>query len=247
MELELRHFEVEHFDIRGHGDERTVRGLAVPFDKKSVDLGGFREVIRQGAATESLKSGDIAMLWQHDHAQPISRMSATRNALVLEERKGGVFFEQAADSLTEFQLDKINDGVVRHMSFGFRVANEEGSEVWTEGGKIALREILKMDLREISPVTLPAYQSTKLAVRSAQAAGIILPDTVRQEITFNVNALDGESVAKLLREQGGTISQIIADAARESFKSGVEVDAAVLREHDERKLDLAVARMRRSL
>ena len=174
-ELELRHFEVEHFDIRGHGDERTVRGLAVPFDKKSLDLGGFQEVIRHGAATESLRGGDIAMLWQHDHTQPISRQSATRNALVLEERKSGVFFEQPADSLTEFQLDKLNDGVVRHMSFGFRVSNEEGSEVWTEGGKgPALREILRMDLREISPVTFPAYQSTKLAVRSAKAAGIVL-------------------------------------------------------------------------
>ena len=169
MDLEQRYWEIEEWDIRGTGDERVVRGIGVPFGKFSQDLGGFKEVIREGAATDSLKRGDIAMLWQHDQTQPISRQSATRNALVLEERKSGVHFEQNAAAFTEFQLDKINDGVVRQMSFGFRVLKDE-DEVWTPG-KVATREVLKMDLREISPVTFPAFTSTKIALRSAEAHG----------------------------------------------------------------------------
>lgn len=182
MDLDYRYWEIDEFEIRGTGDERTVRGLGVPFEKWSQDLGGFKEIIRKGAATESLKRNDIALLWQHDQTQPISRQSATRNALVLEERKNGVFFEQSASSFTEFQLDKVSDGVVREMSFGFRVLKSE-DEIWTEGGnKPATREILKMDLRELSPVTFAAYASTKLAVRSAANAGILFgPDAERQQ------------------------------------------------------------------
>ena len=169
MELEQRYWEIDSFEIRGTGEDRTVRGLGVPFGKLSEDLGGFKEKIRSGATTESLRRNDVALLWQHDAKLPISRQSATRNALVLEERSNGVFFEQNAASFTEFQLDKINDGVVRQMSFGFRML----SEIWDESKKMVVRELLEIDLRELSPVTFPAYPSTKLALRCAADAGVV--------------------------------------------------------------------------
>ena len=176
-EMEHREWEMDKLEIRGHGESQMVRGQGVPFDRMSEDMGGWREVIRAGAATQSLKENDIAMLWAHDQTQPVSRVSATRHALELEERKSGVWFTQAAAAFTEFQLQKISDGVVQKMSFGFFVEDFEKDQKWTEGGgsKAALREIFKMKLREISPVVFPAYPSTKVAVRSAAACGIVLP------------------------------------------------------------------------
>lgn len=177
MKLEYREWEMGSLEIRGHGDDQKVRGQGVPYDRMSEDMGGWREVIRKGAATQSLKDNDVAMLWAHDHAQPVSRVGATRHALELEERKSGVWFEQSAAAFTEFQLSKIDDGVVEKMSFGFFIKDFEKDQKWTEGGgsKVALREIFKMDLREISPVVFPAYPSTKVALRSAIASGVFLP------------------------------------------------------------------------
>ncbi len=177
MELEHREWEMEKLEIRGEGDGQKVRGQGVPYERLSEDMGGWREVIRTGAATESLKNNDIAMLWAHDSAQPVSRVGATRHALELEERKSGVWFEQSTEAFTEFQLSKIDDGVVEKMSFGFFIEDFDKDQRWTEGGgkKVALREILKMNLREISPVVFPAYPSTKVALRSAIASGVFLP------------------------------------------------------------------------
>ena len=165
--MEFREWGVDKLEIRGHGAGQVVRGQGVPYDRKSGDMGGWVEVIRKGAATQSLKDNDIAMLWAHDQAQPVSRVGATRHALELEERKSGVWFEQAAAAFTDFQVGKISDGVVQKMSFGFFIADPEKDQKWTEGGgsKVALREIFKMNLREISPVVFPAYPSRPKTLR----------------------------------------------------------------------------------
>ncbi len=184
MELEYREWEMETLEIRGAHDARVVSGQGVPYDRKSEDMGGWVEVIRKGAATESLEANDIAMLWAHDTAQPVSRVGAKRHALVLEERKQGVFFEQSASAFTEFQLAKIDDGVVQKMSFGFFIQDFEKDQKWTEGRDAtpALREIFRMDLREISPVVFPAYPSTKVALRSAVRCGVVLPGKEYEEL-----------------------------------------------------------------
>jgi len=195
-ELERRHFEVESLEIRGDGDSRTVRGLGVPYGRKSEDMGGWREVIAKGAATNSVANNDIALLWQHDQTQPISRVSANRAALVLEERSTGVWFEQDASAFTEYQLDKMADGVVHQMSFGF-YAEEQ---TWDEEAKPVMRTISQMNLLELSPVTFPAYPSTKVALRSAAAAGVVLPisDTDPQATLTEPNPAD---VQQMLRNQ----------------------------------------------
>ena len=186
MELEYREWEMEKLEIRGEGDSQMVRGQGVPYNRMSEDMGGWVEVIRAGAAKESLRDNDIAMLWAHDQAQPVSRVGATRHALELEERKSGVWFEQSAEAFTEFQLQKIADGVVQKMSFGFFIEDFEKDQKWTEskgaGDRVALREIFKMNLREISPVVFPAYPSTKVAVRSAVACGVVLPGEEYEEM-----------------------------------------------------------------
>jgi HK97 family phage prohead protease len=196
MELERRHFEVDRLEIRGTGDSRTVRGLGVPYNRKSEDMGGWREVIAPGAATNSVASNDIALLWQHDQTQPISRVSASRVPLVLEERKTGVWFEQDASAFTEYQLDKLADGVVHQMSFGFYAEEQE----WAEESKPVLRTINQMNLLELSPVTFPAYPSTKVALRCAAEAGVVLPisDTDPTEALTEPNPAD---VQRMMRNQ----------------------------------------------
>lgn len=192
MEKEKRFYEVDHLEIRGTGDTRTVRGQAIPYNRKSVDMGGWREMIGLGAATVSVRDNDISLLWQHDPKQPISRVSASRVPLLLEERKTGVWFEQEGSAFSEYQLDKIADHVVFQMSFGF-FATEQ---TWDEDVKPVLRTISVMDLLEISPVTDAAYPSTKVALRCALEAGISFDAPTLEEMLQGPNAADVQRMLK---------------------------------------------------
>lgn len=167
MDLEIRDYIVEDLDVREADGLTSVSGMAVPFNRDSEDLGGFVERIAPESIVESVRDNDIVMLWQHDASDPITRVST---GLELDERKGGLHFKANAGDFTERMLDLLHRGVVKQMSFGFMTRSDE----WLEKGKRLIRTILDMDLKEISPVTFPAYRSTKVAARSAYREGFVL-------------------------------------------------------------------------
>ena len=181
MSIERRDYGLEELEIRETENGQTIRGLGVPYNRNSQDLGGFIERIAPGAVG-SVEDTDIVMLWQHDSTDPITRQST---GLKLEERKSGIWFEAPASDFTPRQLDLLQRGVVRQMSFGF-VANEDE---WNDQKKPIRRTLLDISLREISPVTFPAYQSTSVAVRSANDVGIALMDerVVPQNISMAID------------------------------------------------------------
>lgn len=183
--MERRDFELEELEVRDDEDGgQMIRGMAIPFNRSSQDLGGFVERIDFGAV--EVDGTDVVMLWQHDSADPITRQST---GLKLEVRKSGVFFEAQASDFSDRQLDLLQRGVVKQMSFGFLTLDDE----WQQDTKPVRRTLKKIELREISPVTWPAYKQTsvKVAVRSALDAGIELesePEVVAED-TSGADAL----------------------------------------------------------
>ena len=173
MNIERRDYDLEGLEIREtEGGAKTIRGMALPFDRNSADLGGVIERIDPGAVT--VDDTDIVMLWQHDSTDPITRQSS---GLELEVRKSGLWFEAQATDFSDRQLDLLQRGVVKHMSFGFVTIEDE----WEQESKPIRRTLKEITLREISPVTWPAYKQTSVAVRSAQEAGIdlrVVPDNI---------------------------------------------------------------------
>jgi HK97 family phage prohead protease len=182
MAIERRDYDLESLEVRqGEGGE-TIRGLALPFNRNSADLGGFVERIAPSAVS-GLEGSDVVMLWQHDSAEPITRQST---GLQLEVRKSGVYFEAAASDFTERQLDLLQRGVVKQMSFGFVTLEDS----WEQERKPVRRTLMDIELREISPVTWPAYKQTSVAVRSALSAGIdlrVVPDNISTAIVEDRN------------------------------------------------------------
>ncbi len=136
-----------------------LSGLAAVFDSEA-DLGDFLEVIRPGAFAGSLqRNDDVRALWNHDTSQPLGRVS--NGTLRLSETGEGLSFELDLPDTTigrdTWALAQRGD--VSGMSFGFRVVRQR----WTSGpGGRDLRELLEIDLIEISPVTFPAYSATRL-------------------------------------------------------------------------------------
>lgn len=147
------------------GTEPAIEGYASVFDTWSQELGGdypFMEKVCKGAFTETIEKDDIRALFNHDPNYVLGRNKA--GTLTLQEDEKGLFVRiippktQWADDL----LVSIKRGDINQMSFGFNVILDNW--VFEEGTDV--RELLKVKLFDVSPVTFPAYTQTECGVRS---------------------------------------------------------------------------------
>lgn len=164
MALEIRTAKLES------ADGGKLAGYAAVFSPaRSEDLGGFIEEISPGAFDASIESGqDIRALWNHDSSQPLARTS--NGTLVLGSDKRGLKVEISLPENVSYANDLrelVRQGVVNQMSFGFMVP--PGGDSWEQRDGQTVRTLHKVDLREISAVSIPAYPDTTVALRSLRA------------------------------------------------------------------------------
>jgi len=145
-----------------------IRGLAAVFNSLSENLGGFREIIKPGAFSETLASKrDVLLLNGHDSGKPLARKST--GSLRLFEDEIGLRFEADLGKFpdAENMVGLVSGRVLINMSFGFFV-ERAADEFWEEGPDGLLRRTLKrISLIEVSPVAMPAYQATTVTVSGA--------------------------------------------------------------------------------
>ena len=146
---------------------KKLTGYAAIFNSEA-DLGGFVEVVRNGAFRKSLEGGsNIRALYHHDGA---ALLGTTRGGtLQLREDAKGLAFELALPDTTHGKdlAILVGRGDVAGCSFGFRVA--PGGDRWEQRGATLVRELLNVDLVEITLTSDPAYQDTTVAMRSRSA------------------------------------------------------------------------------
>ena len=158
-------------EIRSNGTlsatGKTLTGYAAVFNSEAV-LGDFSEVIRQGAFAKSLATGsNIRALYQH---QGDALLGTTRGGtLQLREDAKGLAFELALPDTSHGKdlAILVGRGDVAGCSFGFRVA--PGGDRWEHRGATLVRELIDVELVEITLTSDPAYQDTTVAMRSRSA------------------------------------------------------------------------------
>jgi HK97 family phage prohead protease len=126
--------------------------------------GTFQEKLAPGAFRHVLGS-DVRALWNHDPAFVLGR--TTNGTLRLAEDDKGLRFEiDPPDTMLAASfMGNIERGDVSQMSFGFAV--EKDGQSWDRSVKPNLRTITAVsELRDISPVTYPAYPTTEVALRA---------------------------------------------------------------------------------
>lgn len=172
MKLETRAYDIT--PQINEAEPRTIVGLpAIPYDKLSKPLRNangevFYEIIKKGAATRSVAVFDILALNNHDTAQVLGRKSA--GTLTLEDTELGVNvrINVPNTSYGDDLLELVKRGDVFSFSFGF---SKPVARLYTDkatGNRI--REISDMDLKEVSVVSMPAYNDTVLDLRSEDFA-----------------------------------------------------------------------------
>lgn len=149
-------------------DDRKIRGLAIAFNKKSVDLGGFIEYIAPEAVDRTLRDAlDVRALVDHDSSKIVGR--TVSGTLTLRKTRAGleVVVDPPNTSYARDIIESVSRGDVTGMSFGFRVM-PDGQE-WDFDNETPVRTITDMVISEVSIVTFPAYPDTDVAVRALRA------------------------------------------------------------------------------
>lgn len=150
-------------ELRVDGAFPKIRGYAAVFNQLSQPLfWGMRERIRPGAFKESIdKKDDVRALFNHNPSQVLGRTPST---LKLNEDKIGLHYiiDPPDTSLGNDVMKLIERGDVTQSSFGFKSLDEEYKK---EDGQF-IRELIRVQLFDVSPVTYPAYTGTSVSVRS---------------------------------------------------------------------------------
>ena len=158
------------FEVRETEDGETVlRGHAAVFNRLSQDLGGFRERVLPGAFARTLKENpDVRAFISHDPARVVGRTKS--GTLTLREDDKGLAVRMVLPDTTDGRdlAALVQRGDVDQMSFGFRVQRENwllAERAKDDDYDGDIRELVDVDLFEVSAVAMPAYDETDLAVR----------------------------------------------------------------------------------
>ena len=164
MKKELRHIAVE---VRTEGEDnqdRKVAGIGIVYDSWEELWPGYRERIRKGAVQ---KADIVKSYFNHDPGKVLAT-TKSNPPLELNDGKTGMEFI-APIPPTSYGNDlmvNLERGNVTGASFAFSV-EPDGDKRWDEDG-IFYRDIKKLTLYEIGPVSDPAYISTSAHLRSAE-------------------------------------------------------------------------------
>jgi HK97 family phage prohead protease len=181
-------------ELRGaEGTPKTIVGYGAVFNQETVirAAGGvsFRELILPGAFRSVVAAGgDLFSLFNHDENFVLGRTLA--GTLTIAEDATGLRYEATPPATRADVLESIQRGDVTGSSFGFLVA--DGGETWTrpaKAGDLALRTISAFEaVRDVGPVTFPAFDETTAEVRSAAA------------VATRAMAADGDTPAETAEE-----------------------------------------------
>ena len=161
-----RSFEIT-YRAKKDSEKKVIQGYAVVFDSwTDISSWGeiWKECIRKGAFTQSLKENSILALYNHDFNNVLARKDV--NMKLVEDDKGLYFEIELPDTTQGNDLyELIDKGIVNQCSFSGYVRKN----LWSEdnGGNV-LREILEIDLIEITITPIPAYEVTEAEVKRSR-------------------------------------------------------------------------------
>jgi len=155
--------------VRQEGESPKIVGHAAVFNSPT-EIGsktwGWEESIAPGAFTDSIEVDDVRALFNHDPNFVLGRNVAGTLTLS-EDRKGLKYVIDPPDTTVARDLmESIDRGDITGSSFGFEVLEQKWSitsdDTWDQ------RQLTKVKLWDVSPVTFPAYDDTDVAKRQYQ-------------------------------------------------------------------------------
>ena len=164
---EIRMLPIQELRVDDSLDGKII-GHASVFDSWSETLGGifpFKEIVRKGTFTETIRIDDIRALFNHDPNYVLGRNIAGPLELAEDEIGLRVVITPPDTSWANDLIKNIRRGDISQMSIGFIVLED----TWGTENGIDIREIKKVQLFDVSIVTYPAYTQTDVGVRAMES------------------------------------------------------------------------------
>lgn len=158
-------------EVREIDGRRVLVGYAAKFATRSENLGGFVEMVAPSAFNKTVQEADVVALRDHKSHLLLGRRSAGTLRLVPD----GVGLRYEVDIDDDTSAGRDTASMVRRRdligsSFGFRTIDDDWDT--TEDG-YPLRILNEVALRDVGPVTFPAYSATEVALRSLATSSAI--------------------------------------------------------------------------
>ena len=144
------------FKVKAVNDDGVFSGYGSVFNV----LGAYNEVVVPGAFTDSLKTRQPALLWQHRSGEPIGVYTDVKEDTVGLHVEGKLALKTARGA-EAYELLKM--GALNGLSIGFMVRDESYDRV------SGISTLKKLDLWEVSLVTFPANDAARVTdVKAAE-------------------------------------------------------------------------------
>jgi uncharacterized protein len=164
MKAERRYIKSE---VRATDDTSPkIVGHGATFNVRSLDLGGFVEIIAPGAFDACLAAGpDIVGMWNHDDSQiPLGRTTSKTMNVAVDSVGLRYEIDPPDTQIARDLLVSIRRGDITASSFGF-YALEDTWDIDRESDTL-IRTVLKAEVFDCSPVIFPAYPDSDAGLRA---------------------------------------------------------------------------------
>jgi HK97 family phage prohead protease len=143
---------------------RTLTGRAIMFNVRSLDLGGFQEIVAPAAVKQTLSSGNnLLLLNNHDTSQVLGSTRSKTMQVMTDSQ--GVGFSCQIDTRQTYAADlaiAVERQDIQGCSFGFRTNKDS----WKNENGVLIRTLEAIEVLELSLTAQPAYTQTSTSVRS---------------------------------------------------------------------------------
>jgi len=146
-------------------EDRRIRGHAIVFNMRSVNLGGFIEIMKPESVDRTLREAlDVRALVDHETSKVLGRTKS--GTLDLKKDRQGLKFaiDPPNTSYAKDIMEVVDRGDVSGMSFRFRTMPDGDEWDVDEETGIYIRYVTDITIDEISIVTFPAYPDTDVSI-----------------------------------------------------------------------------------
>lgn len=164
-DYEIREYHVS--ELRADADTGEITGYAAVFNQKAP-IWDYEEIVRSTAFNKTIADdADVFAFWNHESGNVIGRTKNGTLDLTADDHGLRVKIRPPDTPTAQEVRTLIRGGFVDKMSFGFRVLKDKWT--YSDDPKVPdLREIQEVQLFEVSPVPIPAYDGTSVTARGAQ-------------------------------------------------------------------------------
>jgi HK97 family phage prohead protease len=166
--MELR-TTLEKVELRSSPNGGSMlTGYGIRYNKLSKNMGGFVERARPGVAAKTIQEQDIVSLFNHDPNNLLGRKGAFTLRFQDESGMGVRYFVDLPDTQLGRDVAVLAArGDIPGSSFGFKAVGRNGAGfVGRSESGLPIRELREILVRDMGPVTFPAYEGTDVALRS---------------------------------------------------------------------------------